>query len=315
MKTIQGWRKKIRKILKSFRDARAWPPKVLFFDTEYTVAREAYHETPLELPASAISKPSELGVHVLLPNESTDSLFTLPTDHLVHVNAFSTETARRFELSSEVSPDPADEEDRKRLMHETSQHECVSDIPMVKEGKVPKFYLKRVMDAKLLTSLVGPLASQLEKHCYHSHIWFEKAAVYRSVANIYPEKKSTLWHTDNHYESISKVMIYLTDVGPENAPFEFLRHTTTGHCPRVKAHMPPHFPGSRVPLEVVTQYEKEGYERVQVLGPKGTVIFFDDKIIHKGNEPISGRRDVLVVQFRPTPHKEPRFLREETAPA
>lgn len=296
---------RVGKVLKSRRNARDWPGKVDFYANEYTQAKSKYEGTA----SNALYKsPSDLGVVVARPDENNGP-FKLAVNHLELVESLVKKVNQKLEDTSQVNYFLVDQALQSELDEQIKKFRHTSDLPLVKNKEVAKVYLKETTDLPELEAVAKTLVPLSEEKYYQSYLWVEKAAVIRSIGNKYPDKKSTLWHTDNHFESITKIMVYLNDVGPDNAPFEFLRHKEDHHVLRIKAHMPQYYKGGRVPLSVIDKYLEEGYERHQVLGPKGTVLFFDDKVIHKGNEPTDGfHRDVVILQLRPSDKKLDRYL-------
>ena len=90
-----------------------------------------------------------------------------------------------------------------------------------------------------------------------------------------------------------KVFIYLTDVGEENGPHEFVRGShKSGHMPltvRQKLY-------TRISdKEISDTYGDQN--RITMTGKKGTLIFEDTRGFHKGNEVIANPRLVLQLQF------------------
>jgi hypothetical protein len=95
-----------------------------------------------------------------------------------------------------------------------------------------------------------------------------------------------------------KVMVYLSDVDEDSAPFEYLRHRDSGR-PVYGAPLAPMHHHSRIAPGVVDGYLANGHETHRVTGPRGTVIVFDDNVIHRATLARSAARDVVVCQVRP----------------
>lgn len=301
-------KKKIGKMVKARRDAKEWPVKLAYFSDEYSKAKE-YYASKETITQSSFDSPSDLLIHHVIPGQVNNTPFTLPENYLAIVNELSSVVDERLKESKNVSFALAEEKFTRQLEAELVKHARTEDMPLVKDGRISKLFLKNTTDIAVLEKLASVLVPLAEKLYYHSYVWVEKAALLRSIGNQYPDKKSTLWHTDNHYESITKIMVYLNDIGEKDAPFEYLRHKETHEVVRIKANMPQFYPGGRVPLTVIDDYLSRGYERFKVLGPKGTTIFFDDKIIHKGNEPEDGHhRDALILQLRPATEKPASYI-------
>jgi glycosyltransferase involved in cell wall biosynthesis len=162
-----------------------------------------------------------------------------------------------------------------------------------------------------LNELCDPLLSSLEQSVYGCHTIADKVYVYRTLASRARPQKSWLWHFDNHPREVLKVMIYLTDVTDDTAPFEYIRDCVTGR-PLMGSPLAPTFGTSRLPAGRIDRQLRGGFERVRVTGPRGTIILFDDNIIHRGTIAASGHRDVIVFQVRPalfkaSPHIDKRW--------
>jgi hypothetical protein len=102
-----------------------------------------------------------------------------------------------------------------------------------------------------------------------------------------------------------KVMIYLTDVDETSAPLEYIRARDTAR-PLYGAPLAPTHGSSRIPADQVEL--ADGFEKHAVVGPRGTVIIFDDNIVHRGTLAQTAHRDVVVLQVRPASVRaEPRI--------
>jgi hypothetical protein len=95
---------------------------------------------------------------------------------------------------------------------------------------------------------------------------------------------SEVWHSDNFPATDFKIIIYLTDVGAKQGPFEY-----------------------KYPVEYVTprpflklrdtRRAYDGQGRL-VTGRRGTTLIFKNNIIHKGNYCREGYRDVVMIGLR-----------------
>ncbi|MDG2385064.1 MAG: hypothetical protein P8N76_25560 [Pirellulaceae bacterium] len=92
---------------------------------------------------------------------------------------------------------------------------------------------------------------------------------------------SELWHADNYPPDAFKILIYLTDVGEDNGPFEYLTP--------VQYHPPDSSLSWRD-----TRIANPGHGH-KVTGPAGTTIIFKSNIPHKGNYCRTGHRDVIMI--------------------
>ena len=97
------------------------------------------------------------------------------------------------------------------------------------------------------------------------------------------------------------------DVTEDTAPFDYLRDRATGR-PQLGSPIAPLHGDSRVSAEAIERRRASGADRQTVTGPKGTVIVFDDNVIHRGTLARRAHRDVVVFQIRPSLLKvEPRL--------
>lgn len=253
----------------------------------------------------------DLGVIVLQGQTPAEGL-VLPPDFARTVATFAADVARRLSLTRHCIFRSADEAVTRRLGRATDLPERPEDIPEMRRGEVGQIRLRQTLDLPGLDAIVAALVPQIERRVFHAPVVVEKATVYRNIPSVLPEFSAILWHSDNHFEGVVKIMVYLTDVTEDTAPFEYLRHNTTRRPIHVAPHWPQRFPYGRVPQEVVDGHLREGYETHKATGAQGTVLLFDDKIVHKGNYAHRGHRDALVLQLRPTwrtglPYLSPRW--------
>jgi len=65
----------------------------------------------------------------------------------------------------------------------------------------------------------------------------------------------------------------------------------------------------RIPDELVQRHLANGFEKITVVGKKGTFIIFDSKIIHKASNVLGDvNRTVLVLPIRPALRKPKRYV-------
>lgn len=172
-----------------------------------------------------------------------------------------------------------------------------ADVPAVADGQVITIKLRDPFAIDGIASLAAPLLCELEQRVYGCHLIVDKVYVYRSPVSRQVPKASWLWHFDNHPREMLKVMIYLTDVDEESAPFEYLRDADGR--PRFGAPLAPLYGDSRVPAAEVERCLENGWHSHKVTGPAGTVLVFDDNVVHRGTLARSRHRDVIVYQVRP----------------
>jgi SAM-dependent methyltransferase len=95
-----------------------------------------------------------------------------------------------------------------------------------------------------------------------------------------------LWHYDKDRIKFLKIFIYLTDVGEENGPHEFLPGSHRN---------PPGIDGRLTDEFVQSKYA--GFEPVRVLGTAGTVFIEDTHGLHRGTPVLSNSRELLQLEY------------------
>lgn len=271
----------------------------------YARARRLYREDHSTEPV--LAHPSELGIRVIPLGGKSNGIVTLPGMYMEWVNALAEESTRRFLVSKECKFRAADPSVSNKL-EATKLPELTKDIPEISRGEIQTIALRRTIDLPGIRELCDAILPQVEENLYSSYIYVEQAVVYRRLPSPTSPTGSLLWHTDNHHEGITKIMIYLTDVTEKDGPYDYLEHGATKQPIRIPASMPQHYPAGRVPKDVVESHLHNGYVERRVVGPRGTFLEFDDKIIHRGLPPESGLRDALVLQLRPASFKRESFL-------
>ncbi len=176
-------------------------------------------------------------------------------------------------------------------------HPSTHVVDEVRNGEVISIKLREPLRLDGIEALCEPLIDRIEQCVYQSAVVVDKAYVYRSVVSRRQPQASWLWHFDNHPREILKLMIYLTDVEAGTAPFEFLRGAD-GRPVRGEPIGPLARDG-RVPLAEIQDRLAAGARCETVIGPRGTVLLFDDNVIHRATLATRRHRDVLVLQLRP----------------
>ncbi len=184
--------------------------------------------------------------------------------------------------------------------------EAVRDIPAVREGAVIAVQLKDWLSVEGLDELCDIVLPQLEANVYGTHLIVDKVYVYRNLVSRAKEQVSWTWHYDNHPPGITKLMVYLTDVTEQTGPFEYLRSARTKEA---LYRTPTPLSGyGRISPSRLQRYLAEGYESCRVTGPCGTLLFFDENVVHKANVAKSGVRDAVVLQIRPATFRPERYI-------
>jgi len=230
----------------------------------------------------------EVGVHVIRADTPQENLIDLPADYQANVARVSRAARSAFDRATGV-----------RLVTSVPGQEIISiqlDAPLEIDG---------------LVELSEPIMHGLERRVFGSYVLIDKVYVYRSPVSAATPRASWVWHYDNHPREVLKVMIYLTDVTEGSAPFEYLRDMHTGR-PVPGAPIAPLHVRSRVDDSRVARWLGNGCRSTAVVGPAGTMIVFDDNVIHRGTIARERHRDVLVFQVRPAafraePHLDRRW--------
>jgi glycosyltransferase involved in cell wall biosynthesis len=181
-----------------------------------------------------------------------------------------------------------------------------ADIDEMVRREVITVQLRDALSLDGLREVADPVVAFLERHVYRSFLIVDKAYVYRSPICDSVPRASWVWHYDNHPPEMLKAMVYLTDVTDGTAPLEYLHDRATDR-PLMGAPLSPLHLNSRIPPAVIERHLAAGCEPRAVTGPRGTIIVFDDNIVHRGTLARTGHRDVLVLQVRPSLAAAPRI--------
>ena len=292
---------KVSKLYMHLRDVRRkceWEWEAYKERRLYRQAKKAFANS---IAHPIVSSPAELGAYMVSP-DGNDPHITLPEEYTTVVEAMAADFEKRiarttsciFYMSGDKRADRVRE-----FVYQPGMPESTWDVLEVRDRWVQRIMLRNSRALEGLEAFCSMLLPQIEQQIMGSAVQVQYVHAYRSPVCIAPEASATLWHSDNHHEGIMKIMLYLNDVSEAQAPFEFLRHTETKKPPRVVGSRPPRYPGSRVPKAVIDAYLQNGYERFKATGKKGTILLFDNKIIHKGNHAQVGYRDALVLQLKP----------------
>jgi hypothetical protein len=264
-------------------------------------ASQAAYQAAGEPDSRALPSLERLGVRVVHPGESQD-LVDLPAHYPSLVDRIAGDVNRRFERSANCLFMP-------RVVRD-GLPERTADVPAIRDRDVISLQMIDAASVAGVAELSEALLPGVERRIFGAWVIVDKVYVYRNLVTRQPEQVSWLWHYDNHPTEVVKIMIYLTDVGDLNAPFEFVRRKDTGDA---LAFTPrPLLGNSRVAAAKVDELIGAGHEVVKATGPRGTMVIFDDNVLHRATFPREGLRDVLVYQirpstFRPAPRLDPRW--------
>lgn len=267
--------------------------KILWrYTTHYRRARKVYEKEQGAAPAPVVSI-YDIGVRVVGPGVD-NPLLTLPPDFDRLVDRVARGAADALEQSANCAFFPA--------VAPESITGRTSDIPEVANGGVISIKLRDPFVVEGLRELSDPLLDQLETRVYGTYLVVDKVYIYRSPISQQAPKASWIWHFDNHPREMLKVMVYLTDVREGAAAFEYVYDGTSGR-PRYGKPLAPLHGNSRVPTQEVEALLADGWRHEVVTGPKGTVLVFDDNVVHRGTLAKTAHRDVVVFQIRPAAFK------------
>jgi len=255
----------------------------------------AHHREAQQLFASegnagrpSISSLAAIRVREIVP-WGKDNLISLPVNYLDLVERLRRDVREKFEHSRHCWFFPK--------LDAQPVPDRTQDIPAVQNGAVIAIQLRDCFNVDGLQELCAPLLPELERKVYGAHVIVDKVYIYRNLVSYAKEQVSWTWHYDNHPTEIMKVMIYLTDVREEHGPFEYLRSTDT-HEALYMAPTPLSGYG-RISATALHRYLSNGYEGRKVTGCSGTMLLFDENVVHKANIAKSSHRDVVVLQVRP----------------
>lgn len=110
------------------------------------------------------------------------------------------------------------------------------------------------------------------------------------------------WHRDS-FQRQFKAMLYLTDVGPDNGPFQILEGShKLFRTLRDNVILQQKYGNARLEHKQIEQLlERTGQSRLHTLGGKaGTLLLFDSSTIHRGSPIKAGARLALTNYFYPS---------------
>ena len=270
------------------------------YAANYRAAQDAYRAAGCA-GSAAIPSLDRVGVRVVRPDQAP-GILTLPAGYPELVSRVAADVDRRFAVSANCLFMP--KVDRSALPERTA------DVPAIRSQDVISLQLRDAAAADGVRALSDALMPEIERVLFGSFVVVDKVYVYRNLVTRQAEQVSWLWHYDNHPTEVIKVMVYLTDVGERNAPFEYVRRTDTAEPFMFKPL--PLLGNSRVAKTRVDKHLADGYEAFKATGPRGTLLVFDDNVLHRATFAREGHRDVLVFQirpatFRPEPRLDPRW--------
>jgi hypothetical protein len=166
------------------------------------------------------------------------------------------------------------------------------------------------------------LIPELEEKVFGCHVTCDNIKMYKTPETNAGESSSWMWHIDNNPIEQIKVMIYINDVNKESGAFRYLGQSDKSGIkvlPSRRDHshwfegnialenfeaLDTKWNGTRVPNNIIDNWVNDkGCQIVDVEGPAGTAVLFDNNIIHKGTIPTKGYRLAMTLQFKPIHYK------------
>jgi hypothetical protein len=143
----------------------------------------------------------------------------------------------------------------------------------------PLKFSKPLLDLSLDEFLLGIVARYFNR----------KFKLYEAdICRIHPgepvEYSSWQWHHDG-LGPLLKIMVWLTDVGPNDMSTSYLKGTH-----RIMHGFEIHNGKTRISKNEVAQ-KYAGFEQINATGPAGTVLIFDPNGVHRGNRRPTTHRD------------------------
>lgn len=111
------------------------------------------------------------------------------------------------------------------------------------------------------------------------------------------------WHIDDNPKQIMKIFIYLNDVYEDNGAFRALNYRDT-HDLLAHGFLSNDAPTRLMCQPMVNDVVTERPEALKVFeGAAGTVLMFDNNLIHKATAPKSGERLLIQIEVYPSDRK------------
>jgi hypothetical protein len=152
----------------------------------------------------------------------------------------------------------------------------------------PSEAMQRIINDELLTYIASQHLGTPAK-AIDSTLW------YTFPNPVASSETAQLFHYDLDTIRWVKVFVYLSDVGPQNGPHEYVAGT---HLPQNKAQQIMVKEYARISDAEIDQYYPG--RRRQVSGPAGTVIIGDTRCFHKGNAVAAGHRLIFSPIYAPS---------------
>ena len=251
--------------------------------------------------------PNRIGIITVNP-EIEHPIIKLPKNYEAIINEI-VQSGDNILQESEKCHYIGEKEAMEQLREISAQVKMRSELPENFKEKIVAVRTKNAEEVSGLEEFCQSIIPQVEEHIFGSYVEINSAFLEYKFAGSNIEEKDEKFHSDRHYEDTVRLIIYLNDVDEGSAPFEYIRHKVTGAVPRIPVYEhPKKTDRTRVKKEIIDEYLSNGYEKIKVVGKKGTFIIFDSKIIHKANKAKTGDRKVVVLPIRPSITKHDRYI-------
>lgn len=269
------------------------------YEAHYREALALYRQDGREERA-AVPSLSKVGVRVCAPG-SAEALIELPANYEDVIQTIRGDVEDKLDATENCLFFP-------RLQERPAQSRT-AEVPAVRRGEVIAVQLRDYRSVRGLEELCEAVLPEIERKVYGAYLIVDKVYIYRNLPSQAAERVSWSWHYDNHPVQVKKIMVYLTDVSEDTGPFEFFRSLET----REGLSMPPRpLSGySRISSGQIRRWLAEGFEPHKVTGARGTLLFFDENVVHKANVARRGFRDVVVFQIRPATFRPEAYISPE----
>jgi hypothetical protein len=140
--------------------------------------------------------------------------------------------------------------------------------------------------------------SPIIENFFKSHFQPYWIATYRTQPGSVKSGSSFSWHMDNNPKEYMKIFFYLNDVKESNGAFRAVKKKSSRYL------ILRGFRSNSEALKngpMVDNFLRKFPNTLKVLeGKKGTVIFFDNNLVHKGTLPEQGTRTVMSIAMIPS---------------
>ncbi len=242
-------------------------------------------------------------------SSASDSIIKLPENYFEIIDRIAVGTEKKLSVANENIYYFGDKGEKRRYDAGIDLPACTWDTEVYTNRRLKTLRSKTCDDVDGVEDLCQAIMPSIEREIFNSYVEVASSFVERKFGheNVKPV---SLYHSDRHYEDTIRMIVYLNDIDETAAPFEYLRHKETGKTVRIPTSDHPKLTlNGRIPDELVQRHLANGFEKITVVGKKGTFIIFDSKIIHKASNVLGDvNRTVLVLPIRPALRKPKRYV-------